>query len=124
MSNNFFRVSRRTAYWLIPCVVIALSGCAGLGIPGAPGTEQTALDRYVAESDPSYTYSIEKTIDGEGYSVFVIDLTSQSWRSPDEVDRTEWKHWLTIIKPDELESQTGLLVIGGGRNGRPAPDGV
>lgn len=124
MSNSFLRVSRRMAYWLIPCAVVALSGCAGLGMPGGPGTEQTALDRYVAKSDPSYTYSIEKTIDGEGYSVFVIDLTSQTWRSPDEVDRTEWKHWLTVIKPDELTSQTGLLFIGGGRNGRPAPDGV
>jgi len=89
-----------------------------------PGAEETALDRYVAMPDPTYTYSVARTVDGDGFKVFVIDLTSQTWRSPEEVDRTVWQHWLTLVKPEQLQSNTGLLFIGGGRNGRPAPEGM
>ncbi len=101
-----------------------LSGCAGLGTPAVPGAQETALDRYVAKPDPTYTYNLAKTIEGEGYTAYIIDLTSQTWRSPDEVDRPVWKHWLSIVKPDEVRTSTGLMYIGGGSNGRPAPDRV
>lgn len=124
MCIGLVRISRPLVPCLISCIIAALSGCAGLGISIVPGAEQTALDRYVEQRDPSYTYSVANTIDGEGYTVFTIDFTSQTWRSPDEVDRTEWKHWLTVVKPDQMKTNTGLLFIGGGRNGRPAPEGV
>ncbi|MGH9204377.1 MAG: PhoPQ-activated pathogenicity-related family protein, partial [Vicinamibacterales bacterium] len=56
--------------------------------------------------------------------VFVLDMTSQSWRTPAEVDRTQWKHWVTVVKPDKVTESTGFLAIGGGSNpGRP-PDKV
>jgi len=90
----------------------------------APGAERTALDRYVATPDPNYKYELVKTVQGPGYTVFVVDMTSQAWRSPDEVDRTLWQHWLVILKPDKVESSTGLLFIGGGKNGSPPPDKV
>ncbi|MBN2327869.1 MAG: PhoPQ-activated pathogenicity-related family protein [Candidatus Omnitrophica bacterium] len=89
-----------------------------------PGMERTTLDRYVAAPDPNYHYELVNTIQGQGYTAYVIDMISQCWRSSEEVDRTLWQHWMTIIKPDAVKSSTGLLFIGGGSNGKPAPDKV
>jgi PhoPQ-activated pathogenicity-related protein len=71
----------------------------------------TALDRYVKKSDASYKYEVVGTTRGEGYTTYVIDLTSQTWRQPSEVDRTVWKHWLTLVKPDHVAGTTGFLFI-------------
>lgn len=92
------------------------------GLLGCPSRAQaTALDDYVAESDPSYTYSIVNTITGLGYRAYIVDLTSQTWRSPGEVDRVVWKHWLTIVVPTFGTRTQGMLIIDGGDNGEPAP---
>jgi PhoPQ-activated pathogenicity-related protein len=107
-----------------PLCIALVIGCAGLGRAPVPGAEETALDRYIAMPDPSYTYSVASATKGDGFTVFVIDMTSQTWRAPEEVDRTLWQHWLTVVKPDEVRTNTGLLFIGGGRNGRPAPEGM
>ncbi|MDX1983892.1 MAG: PhoPQ-activated pathogenicity-related family protein [Bryobacteraceae bacterium] len=86
----------------------------------ASGAE-TALDRYVKAPDAAYKYEIVKTIPGSGFTAQVVELTSQSWLSEKEVNRTVWKHWLTIIKPDTVKHTTGFLYIGGGSNRDPAP---
>lgn len=82
---------------------------------------QTALDRYVAAPDPSYTYSVVSTVKKPGYTTFVISMTSQTWLTEKEVDKPVWKHWMTIVKPDEVTTSKSLLMIGGGSNDRPAP---
>jgi PhoPQ-activated pathogenicity-related protein len=82
----------------------------------------TPLDDYVAKPDSNYTYSVVKTVPGPGYTAYILDMTSQSWRSKDEVDRPLWKHWLVIVKPDNANADKALLFIDGGSNGRPAPD--
>jgi len=82
----------------------------------------TPLDDYIAKPDDSYTYSVVKTDAGPGYTAYILDMTSQSWRSKDEVDRPLWKHWLTIIKPTNATSDKALLWINGGSNNRSAPD--
>lgn len=78
--------------------------------------KQTALDRYVAQADPSYRYTLMKTVPGDGFTLYQIELTSQQWRSPQEVNRTEWRHWLNIIRPQEVKGSVGLLFIAGGSN--------
>ena len=83
--------------------------------------KETALDRYIAKPDPSYSWKLVNTIAGEGYKGYVIDLASQTWRSAAEVDRPVWKHWLTIVKPDKTASNKALLFIGGGSNRDAAP---
>ncbi len=82
----------------------------------------TPLDDYVAAPDDNYTYSVVKTVSGIGYTAYILDMTSQSWRSKDEVDRTLWKHWLTIVKPAVATGDKALLWINGGSNNRSAPD--
>lgn len=90
-------------------------------LTGLAGAQQTALDRYVAQKDTVYAWKLVSTIPGAGYKAHVLELTSQTWRSDKDVDRPVWKHWLTIIRPDQVRSSKALLFIGGGNNRNPAP---
>jgi PhoPQ-activated pathogenicity-related protein len=87
----------------------------------APGAARTALDRYVEAPDSSYRYEVAATIPGNGYTASVLDMTSQTWRAPGEVDRTVWKHWLIVIRPAEVRHRTAFLYISGGNNNSAAP---
>jgi PhoPQ-activated pathogenicity-related protein len=87
-------------------------------------TQETALDRYIKKPDPSYEWKLIGTIAGQGYQGYVLELTSQTWRTQAEVDRPVWKHWLTIVKPDQIAGSKALLFIGGGSNRNPAPTSV
>src|SRR5262245_9222425 len=99
-----------------------------LGIPLAgpdaqtPRSAQTPLDTYVAKPDPTFAWKVVRTIAGDGYTTFVVDLKSQAWLTEREVDRTVWQHWLVIVKPDVVKHDTALLWIGGGKNGSAIPD--
>src|SRR3989454_4830378 len=84
-------------------------------------SSQTALDRYVAAPDTNYKWHLVNTVRGEGYTTYFVDMTSQAWLTTNEVNRTLWQHWLTIVKPDKLTSTTGLLFIGGGANKTEPP---
>ncbi len=84
--------------------------------------ERTALDRYVKAPDTNYSFRLAGTTRGEGYTVYLVDLISQSWLTTNEVDRPLWQHWLTIVRPDKLRSSTACLFIGGGANRREPPD--
>src|SRR5271169_632149 len=80
----------------------------------ADGRDETALDRYVAAPDPSYRYELISTEVGDAYTASGLEMTSQRWRPAAEVDRPIWKHWLTIVRPEHVTTDTGLLVISGG----------
>ncbi len=82
---------------------------------------KTPLDDYVAAPDSNYRYEMVKTITGKGYRAFVLDMTSQAWRSKTEVDRTLWRHWVNIVKPDGAKPGTALMFIGGGSNEKNDP---
>jgi PhoPQ-activated pathogenicity-related protein len=81
----------------------------------------TALDRYVSAPDTNYSFRLVNTLPGSGYTTFVIEMHSQAWLTTNEVNQPVWKHWLTIVKPDEVQSSTALLFITGGSLDRPAP---
>ena len=92
--------------------------------PTVINTELTSIDRYVAAPDPTYRWDLvssQVTPDG---TMFVIDLKSQTWLKPGEVDRPLWQHWLTIFKPAGVTSNKALMFIGGGGNGGDAPKGL
>ncbi|MCA9023731.1 MAG: exo-alpha-sialidase [Planctomycetaceae bacterium] len=84
----------------------------------------TALDAYVAETDPTYGYTHEDTIVGTGYTAYVLDMNSQTWRDSSEVDKPVWQHWVSMIVPDGASSDTAILFIDGGSNTKPAPASV
>ncbi len=83
--------------------------------------DETALDRYIAAPDPAYAWKLAATHKGDGYTTFILDLMSQTWRSEKDVDRPVWKHWLAIVKPDDLKYHTAFLTIGGGNNDDAMP---
>lgn len=86
-----------------------------------PVVMKTALDDYIAKPDPAYKWELVDQKEVSGATIYIVDLTSQTWRTENDVDRTLWKHWLTIVKPAKVEHDTGFVMIGGGANGRPAP---
>lgn len=86
----------------------------------APRT-RTSLNRYVAQPDESFSWKLAATQPGDGFTTFVIDLKSQSWRTTADVNRTQWQHWLVVVRPNEVKGTTGFLFIGGGRNGGEPP---
>jgi PhoPQ-activated pathogenicity-related protein len=105
----------------VPCLPAGVARAQAPALAMAPGAARTALDRYVDAPDPHYKYELAATIPGAGYTAFVLDMTSQAWRAPGEVDRTVWKHWLTVIKPDTVKHPKALLYISSGSNNSPAP---
>jgi len=114
MKRHCTKALRRGAGLLLCAATLAL-------ITITASAQETALDRYIAKPDPSYAWKLVSTIPGQGYQGYVLELTSQTWRSAAEVDRPVWKHWLTVVKPDKVTTNKALLFIGGGSNRDPAP---
>ena len=82
----------------------------------------TALDRYVAAPDAHYSYTVVSTNIGIGQTTYVLDMTSQAWLTTNEVNRTLWKHWVIIVRPNVVTNSRSLLFISGGSNpGTPPP---
>lgn len=105
-------------------VLILVLMLSAVVAPAQPRQRQTALDRYVAAPDAHYKYELVKTIPGQGWTTYLLDMTSQAWRSPQEVDRTVWKHWMVVVRPDTVTTSKSLLLIAGGSNDKPAPKGA
>jgi PhoPQ-activated pathogenicity-related protein len=89
--------------------------------PARALAEETALDRYIAKPDPSYHWKLVGRYSGQGQTTFVISLTSQTWRSAEEVNKPVWTHWLTVVRPDKARAGTAFLFIGGGEFKDPPP---
>ncbi len=103
---------------------LAWSCWLGLVVSAWAQSAKTPLDEYVHRPDPSYRWKVVRTARDGNLTVFVVDMISQSWRSPKEVNRTQWQHWLIVLVPDKVKYDTALLYIGGGRNGGRPPGGA
>jgi PhoPQ-activated pathogenicity-related protein len=99
----------------------ALFAAACLCATQAPRAGETALDRYVARPDPAYSWKVVSETQGNSTTQFIVDLKSQTWRTSQDVDRTIWQHWLTVIKPSKPVSNTAFLFITGGANRQKPP---
>ncbi|MBX9788617.1 MAG: PhoPQ-activated pathogenicity-related family protein [Pirellulales bacterium] len=100
----------------------ALVLVALLQITVAASAQETALDRYLAQPDPVFAWKlVSQSKASPDVTAFVLELTSQTWRSAAEVDRPVWKHWLTIARPDKPAGPQALLFIGGGNHNDAAP---
>ena len=103
--------------WMLGMVSLAVGGAEH----GRAEEEQTVLDRYIAEPDTEYGWRIVGRYPSADETTFVLELTSQSWRSGDEVDRPVWKHWLVIVRPTGVILDAAFLNIGSGSNRQEAP---
>lgn len=98
---------------------LLLAAAVAVCCTGQAPAEASALDDYVATPDPHYGFVQVDTRHGEGYTVFVLDMTSQQWRSPAEVDRVLWTHEVLIAVPWIAHSgnrHRALLLVNGGSN--------
>jgi PhoPQ-activated pathogenicity-related protein len=99
--------------WLLTGIIgvlFLIISCSGTEDP----PEVNPFEEYLSEVDPSYSYELEETFEQENYTAYVLRMVSQNWLSEAEVNQTEWWHWVTIVVPDSVAHQTGLLWIGGG----------
>ncbi len=114
-------IRKQSSYWPLTftCGVV-LAGSMALSLTALGQT--TALDEYVAAADDVYAWKLVSTSEHDGYVAYVLELTSQQWRTAAEVDRPIWKHWLSIVRPTELRFDTAFLFIGGGSNRDHAPE--
>lgn len=109
--------------WQLCCLsIVCLAGVA-VGADATPA-HRTALDDYIAKKDPTFEWRLAETRQAADHTVFAIELTSQTWRKPEEVNRTVWKHWLMVVRPKDVASTTGFLFIGGGSHRDTPPDMV
>jgi PhoPQ-activated pathogenicity-related protein len=106
---------------MLLALALLVAGYVYAGPREREARKQTALDRYGFKPDSNFSYNLVNTIKGAGCKAYVLELTSQQWRTADEVDRPLWKHWLTIIQPDHVNTSTGFLLINGGSNGGRMP---
>ena len=112
-------------------VLKLLSGVLAAGVlaaaPQVLANPKNALDAYVAKPDPAFAWKVDHTISGPGYHGAVLEMTSQTWLTAAQVDKPVWKHWLTVIVPDDLvkngrvKHKTGFLYIAGGGSQDAAP---
>jgi len=99
----------------------ALAAAVLAGAPATLANPKNALDAYVAKPDPAFAWKVVGRVSGPGYHGAVLELTSQTWLTPKEVDQPVWKHWLTVIVPDKVEHTTGFMFITGGNKKDAAP---
>ena len=109
-----------TVVLLLPTWGVA-AGLADEATSTEANISPTPLDDYVAAPDDTYSWEVVGTAQLEGGIVYQIDLKSQSWLTPEEVDRVVWQHWLSVIVPDNARSDVAMMFIGGGANGRDVP---
>ncbi len=102
--------------------IIAFAGTTGIGM-AAENSESVEgfLKTYVGKEDPSYEWSIKQDSKTERIRYVLVELTSQTWLTPKEVNRTDWRHWLEIYIPNDRESDVPLLFISGGSNAGEEP---
>ncbi len=84
----------------------------------------TALEDYVNTPDPSYGYTLSRTVAGSGYTLYVLDMKSQTWRSAADVNKTVWQHWVQLIVPNGALKETAVLLIDGGSTRANPPTSV
>ena len=100
---------------LMAILALVLASAPALANP------KNALDAYLTRPDPAFGWSVDHTIAGPGYHGAVLNMTSQTWLDSSKVDKPVWKHWLTVIVPDEVKHTKAFLYITGGNNTDPAP---
>lgn len=82
--------------------------------------DPTALDHYLAKPDPNYKFTHYHSAVENGYITHFLHMTSQQWRTQDEVDRVLWEHEMSVTVPLFLHSnspRTAILLINSGENG-------
>ncbi|XP_071129143.1 autocrine proliferation repressor protein A-like [Mytilus edulis] len=81
------------------------------------GAFPAALDDYVYRNDPYYKFEEIGKESGPGYTMYMINMTSQKWKTEDRLDHPIWWHYLAITIPDKIVyKDAAFMLIDGGSN--------
>lgn len=108
---------------LLPMGLLALclTGCRSAAVAVEQTNQARPLDAYIAKADPSFKWEFVKSFEAEGVTVDCLRMTSQTWRSETEITPAQWRHWVNVIRPEKISTNTALLFITGGSNRDEAP---
>ncbi len=99
-----------------------LLGFSLLGLFGAQKIAANHLESFITTTDQSYDWNHEKSIMEKEYSVHILKMTSQTWRSEKEVNKNTWDHWVKIIVPHKVKKDKALLFVRSGNHHDPMPE--
>ena len=105
----------------ILAVLPMLSAAASQQPESFARASETALDRYVAAPDSSFAWKVLRDVSAGGATATLLEMTSQRWLTEKEVERPLWTHWITVVRPERVTSETALLFITGGSLERQPP---
>jgi len=108
---------RAKNHWTVTFIAFVALQSASIAV----AADETALDRYIAKPDSAYSWKLAGRYPLKDQTTYVLSLTSQSWRTADDVDKPVWKHALTVVRPDRPRPGTAFLFIGGGSLSDPEP---
>ena len=104
-------------------ITILISGFMLLVVSCSSETSiENPFEAYLSVPHPSYQYELESVIEGDSHKTYVISLISQEWSPGEHVREPVWKHWLTVVVPDEVSHETALLMIGSGTKDDELPE--
>lgn len=94
--------------------VVLLGACACVAQAGP-------LYDYVHAPDPAFAWRDTgyrlNTTGPDGWTGYMLNLTSQTWLTPDATDRYTWTHQLMVFVPNGLKNYTiGSIYLTGGGN--------
>jgi PhoPQ-activated pathogenicity-related protein len=101
---------------LILSITLAITfACQTKKVPEVKVTPENALVSYLNNGDKSFKWEVQDSTKTDGVRLYRILFTSQTWRD------TVWNHELTLIVPDTISYNDGLLFITGGslKKGKP-----
>lgn len=116
----------RRLRWLLPLLLAALilnaAHPASAQSVASKASTTNSFATYLAAPDSVYDYEHTRTIERDAHTTHVLRMVSQRWLTDAQVDEPTWWHWVTIVVPDTVAHDTGLLWIGGGARDDAAPD--
>ncbi|RLD23289.1 MAG: PhoPQ-activated pathogenicity-like protein PqaA type [Bacteroidetes bacterium] len=79
------------------------------------------LKEYVMTTDDAFNYDVVETVQGAGWTEYKVKMISGTWLTEQEVNITEWWHWVNIIVPDKIRETESMIIIGGGSTNDTIP---
>ena len=85
------------------CVIVNLHMALAVAEEAAVATDalpaNTAIDDYVNQPDDSFKWKVIKSETTDDMQSVIIDMTSQTWLTAEQVDRPEWQHSIRCAVP-------------------------
>ena len=104
------------------CAVVATTAAVCSGQNTQRQTSMlTPLDKYVHKDDGAFSYEIVNEQAIAGGTLYAVKMISQKWRTPKDSGQPVWWHFLNILVPDNVGTETGMLIISGGSNRSDTP---